>query len=43
MENTMGDVVILYQVENLGFVDITGISTGVQYSVNVQGKRLPIV
>ena len=43
MEDTMGDVVIVYQIENLGLVYITGISPGVEYSVHVQGKGLPII
>jgi len=43
MKDTMGDVIILYQVENLCFVYITGISPGVKYPVHIQGKGLPIV
>ena len=43
MENTMGDVVILDQVKNLGFVNIAGICTRVKYYIHIQGKGLTIV
>ena len=38
----MGDVVILNQVEDLGFIYVTRISPGVQNSVGIKGKGLSI-
>jgi hypothetical protein len=42
VEHPVGDVIILDEVENLGFVDIAGIGQRVEYPVGIHGKSLPV-
>ena len=38
MQNPMGNVVVVDQGENLGFVDVTGVRAGMEYPVGINGK-----
>jgi hypothetical protein len=42
MEHAMGDVIIFDQVKHLCFVDIAGISMGVEDSISIKGETLPV-
>ena len=42
MQDPVGDVVVLYQIKDLGFVDVAGVGQGVQDPVHIQRKGLSI-
>ena len=42
MQHPMGDMIILDKIENLGFVDVSGIGHRMKNSVRVQRKVLPV-
>jgi hypothetical protein len=42
MQDPVGYVVIVDQVKHLGFVNISGIGSGMENPVRIQGKGLPV-
>ena len=42
MEHSVGNVVILDQVENLRFIDVSGVGQGVKNPVRIQREILPV-
>jgi hypothetical protein len=42
MQDTMGDVIILNQVKNLGLIDVSGVGPGMENSIGIQRIGLAI-
>jgi hypothetical protein len=42
MKDPVGDVIVLDEIEDLGFVDVTGIGLGVKDAVPVEREALPV-
>jgi hypothetical protein len=43
MQNPVGDMIVVHQREHLGFIDIAGIGLGVEDTVRILGKGLPVI
>ena len=43
MQDPVRDMIVVNQRENLGFIDITGISLGMEDAVGIMGKGLPVI
>ena len=42
MQDPVGDMVIAYHIENLGFINVSGIRPGMENPVSIDGKGLPM-
>jgi hypothetical protein len=42
MEDSMGNVIVFYQVEHLRFIDVAGIGERVENSIRIERKVLPV-
>ena len=43
MEDPVGDMVVFHQVKNLGFIDIAGISQGIENAIHINGETLAVI
>jgi hypothetical protein len=42
MKHPVGNMVIPYEVENLRFINVPGVSQGMKYPVGIEGKVLSV-
>jgi hypothetical protein len=42
MQHPVGNVVVLDQVKNLSFIDVSRVGKGVKDSISIQGETLPV-
>lgn len=43
VKNTMGDVIVFHQIEDLGLVDVSGIGPGMKNSICIHGKGKSVI